>query len=93
MEQHRGIEPPCITDSTSTSPAHALKCWLRKSGADAKIPQIVGVTPGGPAGGYNALSAVGSDTWQHDFGGNLAEPEGVVKAIAKSAAFGRGRGR
>ncbi|MGW6689962.1 hypothetical protein [Streptomyces sp. NPDC054961] len=71
-----------------TSADHPLKCWIQKGGADATAQHIVGCVPGGQAGGYTALSAQGSSTWDHTFGGDLARPEGLIDAIAASEAFG-----
>ncbi|MET9463802.1 hypothetical protein ABZY44_03065 [Streptomyces sp. NPDC006544] len=67
---------------------HPLKCWIQKGGVDATAQHIVGVVPGGQAGGYTALSALGSSTWEHTFDGDLTRPEGLINVIAASQAFG-----
>ncbi|MDJ0386210.1 hypothetical protein [Streptomyces sp. G-G2] len=71
------------------SPDHSLKCWVQKpGGGDATAQQIFGVLADEEAGGYTALRAQDVSDWEHSYGGDLTRAQGLITAIAKSAAFG-----
>ncbi|MEU5769640.1 hypothetical protein ABZ782_27355 [Streptomyces asoensis] len=70
-----------------TSADHVLKGWLQHQDADVTVQQIHGVEPDAQESGYNALESAGNLVWTCSFG-ELDTPVGIIRAIARSEAFG-----